>query len=76
MTLVDMKQNRTYQINKIHTKDNVLRERLIALGVCEGAEANLLEKSIDRATIAIITNNTRVALRTTEAQEVGVKELA
>ncbi|MDE6886385.1 MAG: ferrous iron transport protein A [Helicobacteraceae bacterium] len=75
MTLVDMKQNKNYQISKISTNDNILRERLVSLGICEGAEASLLEKSLDRSTIAIISNNTRIALRTSEAREVIVKEL-
>ncbi|RAX51787.1 hypothetical protein CCY99_08280 [Helicobacter sp. 16-1353] len=76
MTLVDMKQNKTYKIHKILTDDNVLRERLVALGICEGTEANLLQKSIDKATIAILANNSRIALRATEAREVSVEEIA
>ncbi len=75
MTLADMKHNKTYQINKINTNNDILRERFVALGICEGAHASLLEKSIDRATIAIMANNTRIALRMTEAKEVSIKEL-
>ncbi len=76
MTLVDMKQNKEYQISKINTNDEVLRERLVALGLCEGTKALLLEKSIDKSTIAIISNNTRIALRMTEAREISIKEIA
>ena len=75
MTLADMKQNKTYQINKINTNNDILRERFVALGICEGAYASFLQKSIDRATIAIMANNTRIALRMTEAKEVSIKEL-
>lgn len=75
MTLVDMQENKTYQIHKINTEDALLRERLVALGVCEGAKANLVQKSIDKATIAILSNNTRIALRTSEAEEVSVQEI-
>lgn len=75
MTLADMEHNKNYQINKINTHNNMLRERFIALGICEGTYTSLLEKSIDRATIAIMANNTRIALRVTEAREVSIKEL-
>ncbi|WP_181881772.1 FeoA family protein [Helicobacter sp. MIT 14-3879] len=75
MTLVDMKQNKSYQISKIITNDDVLRERLVALGICEGTKTALLEKSLDKSTIAILSNNTRIALRATEAKEVFIKEV-
>lgn len=75
MTLIDMKDKKNYEIQNITTKDDVLRERLVALGICQGAKANLLECSIAKATIAILSNNTRVALRVTEAQEVTIKEI-
>lgn len=74
MTLFDMQQHKNYQISKIKTDDDILRERLVALGICEGASASLLEKSLDKSTIAILSNNTRVALRATEAKEVFIKE--
>lgn len=74
MTLFDMQQNKNYQISKIKTDDNILLERLVALGICEGANASLLEKSLDKSTIAILSNNTRIALRATEAREVFIKE--
>lgn len=74
MTLFDMQQHKNYQISKIKTDDDILRERLVALGICEGASASLLEKSLDKSTIAILSNNTRIALRATEAKEVFIKE--
>lgn len=75
MTLFDVKEHKNYQIYKIKTDDNVLRERLMALGICEGANATLLEKSIAKSTIAILSNNTRIALRANEAKEVYIKEI-
>ena len=75
LTLADIKQNKTYLINKLNTSDNILKERFIALGICDGTSVRLLEHSIDRATIAIMANNTRIALRMSEAREVGVMEL-
>lgn len=76
MTLADIQQNKYYRISKIQTTNNILRERLVALGMCEGAEASLLERSIGKSTIAILSNNTRIALRMSEAQEISVKEIA
>lgn len=76
MTLADIKQDKTYLINKINTDDNILRERFVALGICVGTSVRLLERSIDRATIAIMTNNTRIALRMSEAREVSIREIA
>lgn len=76
MTLADMKGNKQYQIAGINTKDSKLFERLIALGMNKGAKASLLEKSIDSSNIAIISNNTRIALRIEEAKEVIIRELS
>ena len=75
MTLADMKENKQYQIAGINTKDSKLFERFIALGMNKGAKTCLLEKSIDSSNIAIVSNNTRIALRIEEAKEVVVREL-
>lgn len=75
MTLADIEQNKTYLIDKINTSDGVLRERFVTLGICDGARVRLLERSIDRATIAIIVDNTRIALRMSEAREISIREL-
>lgn len=75
MTLFDVQEHKNYQIYKIKTDNNILRERLMALGICEGANATLLEKSIGKGTIAILSNNTRIALRAAEAKEVYIKEI-
>lgn len=71
-----MKENKQYQIAGINTKDSKLFERFIALGMNKGARTYLLEKSIDSSNIAIISNNTRIALRMDEAKEVVVRELS
>lgn len=75
MTLADIKQNKKYKISKISTNNNILLERFMNLGMYKGAITRLLEKSIDKNTIAVIANNTRIALRITEAKEIIVKEI-
>lgn len=75
MTLADIKQNKKYKISKISTSNNILLERFMNLGMYKGAITSLLEKSIDKNTIAVIANNTRIALRITEAKEIIVKEI-
>lgn len=75
MTLADIKQNKRYKISKISTSNNILLERFMNLGMYKGAITSLLEKSIDKNTIAVIANNTRIALRITEAKEIIVKEI-
>ena len=75
LTLADIKQNKKYKISKISTSNNILLERFMNLGMYKGAITSLLEKSIDKNTIAVIANNTRIALRITEAKEIIVKEI-
>lgn len=75
MTLFDIKTHKNYKISKILTSDNVLRERLVALGINEGAKVSLLEKSLDKSTIAVMINSTRIALRASEAKEISIIEV-
>lgn len=75
MSLANIEYNKSYEIIDISTDNSVLLERFISLGICEGARVELLEKSIDKNTMAIVLSNIRIALRVSEAQEVDVQEV-
>ena len=72
MTLYDCPKNQPHKVVAIHTKDSALRDRLIAMGICQDSTITLCHTTLARATLCVLANDTQIALRAEEAKEIEV----
>lgn len=72
MTLYDCPKNQPHKVLAIHTKDSVLRDRLIAMGISCGSTITLCHSTLTKATLCVLANDTQIALRAEEAKEIEV----
>ncbi|WP_027326771.1 FeoA family protein [Helicobacter pametensis] len=75
MTLFDGCENQTYKITAIKTEDEALRHRLFSLGITKDCHIFLERFSSNKATLAIQVNQTKIALRDSEAQHIFVETI-
>ncbi|WP_394908484.1 FeoA family protein [uncultured Helicobacter sp.] len=72
MTLYDCPKNQPHKVLAIHTKDDALRNRLIAMGICHDSTITLCHSTLAKATLCVLANDTQIALRAEEAKEIEV----
>lgn len=54
--------------------DSVLKARFSSFGVTRGATVYVIEQTLSKNTIEIRINNTKIALRMTEAQTIEIEK--
>ncbi len=74
MNLNELKKGKTAKIISINS-DAILKSRLSSFGITRGTIINVIEYTIAKNTIEIQINNTKLALRNSEAQLIEVEEL-
>jgi len=72
VTLVNLKKHQKAIIKKINASVD-LKQRLLSLGIVRGAEVEVVDCSITKATVEIKVGNTLVALRDSEAKKIEVE---
>lgn len=72
MKLSEAEKNINYRIKAINEKDDVLRLRLIQLGIFEGAIISVLRYSPKKQTMLINIFNTAFALKTNVAKNIEI----
>lgn len=75
MTLLDMRQDKTYRIKSVYCTQDSLAQRLHSLGIYEGVEVQLGHISIWQHTYSIYVNGAQVALRKNEAALIEIEAL-
>lgn len=73
MLLSQLTKNDTATITKLNC-NNELRQRFYSFGLIEGAEIKVGEISIAKKTIELINDNTSIAIRIEEAQQIEVNK--
>lgn len=71
--LSELKKNECAQITKINT-DSVLKARFNSFGIVRGATIYVIEQTLSMNTIEIKINNTKIALRMSEADTIEVEK--
>ncbi|MCI6313229.1 FeoA family protein [Helicobacter equorum] len=72
MTLYDCSKNIPYKVVALHTTDKILKDRLIAMGICPDSTITLHHTTLTKATLCVMVNSTQIALRAQEAKEIEV----
>lgn len=75
MTLFEGTINKLYKINAIQTNDEVLKHRLLSLGITKDSQVSIERFSSNKATLAILIDRAKIALRNTEAQHIIVEAI-
>lgn len=75
MTLFEGNENQIYEIKDIQTQDEALKHRLFSLGITKNSHILLERFSSNKATLAIQANQTKIALRDSEAKRIIVEAL-
>ncbi|HFC92017.1 MAG TPA: ferrous iron transport protein A [Leucothrix mucor] len=73
MTLNTLKKGQSAIITSINA-DSELKNRFNSFGVVKGATVYALQHTLARQTMEIRINKTRMALRMSEAEKVGISE--
>jgi ferrous iron transport protein A len=72
MTLNELKIKESAEIIAINC-DNVLKNRLYSFGVIKGTIVKIEELTLTKSTIEIKINQSKIALRLSEAEKIEVK---
>ncbi|MBP7769834.1 MAG: ferrous iron transport protein A [Aliarcobacter sp.] len=72
MKLSDLKIKEKAEIINIDC-DSILKNRLHSFGIMKGAIVTIEELTLTKSTIEIKINHSKIALRLSEAQKIGVK---
>ena len=72
MTLNELKIKESGKIININC-DNVLKNRLYSFGIIKGAIVTIEELTLTKSTIEIKINQSKIALRLSEAQKIEVE---
>lgn len=73
MKLSDIQIGECGKIVKINS-DSVLKARFSSFGITRGAIVYIIEQTMSKNTIEIKVNNTKIALRMTEAELIEVEQ--
>ncbi|SMC09581.1 FeoA family protein [Nitratiruptor tergarcus] len=73
MKLTDMKIGDEAIIKKIKA-DDVIKARLVSMGIAKGNKIKLLDHTLQKQTWEVDVEGTRVALRKEEAQAIEVEQ--
>lgn len=73
MKLSELKKNECATIVSI-LSDSVLRARFNSFGIIRGATIYVIEQTLSKNTIEIKVNNTKIALRISEADSIEVEK--
>jgi len=73
MNLSELKKGECGKIVKINS-DSVLKARFCSFGITRGATVYIIEQTIAKNTIEVRINNTKVALRVSEAKYIEVEQ--
>lgn len=76
MMLYDCSKNIPYKVVALHTTDKMLKDRLIAMGICPDSTITLYNTTLTKATLCVMVNSTQIALRAQEAKEIEVSPLS
>ncbi|MBP7783714.1 MAG: ferrous iron transport protein A [Aliarcobacter sp.] len=72
MKLSDLKIKERAEIIDINC-DSILKNRLHSFGIMKGAIVTIEELTLTKSTIEIKINHSKIALRLSEAEKIGVK---
>ena len=72
MKLSDLKIKERAEIIDINS-DSILKNRLHSFGIMKGAIVTIEELTLTKSTIEIKINHSKIALRLSEAEKIGVK---
>lgn len=72
MYLNDLDLNETAEIYEINC-DDILKNRFYSFGIINGTKLKLTAKSLAKKTLEIKINNSKIALRASEAEKIRVK---
>lgn len=72
MTLNELKIKESAEVISINC-DNVLKNRLYSFGIIKGAIVKIEELTLTKSTIEIKINQSKIALRLSEAEKIEVK---
>ena len=72
MKLSDLKIKEKAEIINIDC-DSILKNRLHSFGIMKGAIVTIEELTLTKSTIEIKINHSKIALRLSEAQKIGVR---
>ena len=72
MTLNELKIKESAEVLSINC-DNVLKNRLYSFGITKGAIVRIEELTLTKSTIEIKINQSKIALRLSEAEKIEVK---
>ncbi|ANV97755.1 hypothetical protein BBW65_02585 [Helicobacter enhydrae] len=75
MTLFEGNPNQSYKVCAIHTQDMALKNRLFSMGISKDAKITIDCFTPNKATLAVQVNQTKIALRNTEAQNIIVEAI-
>ncbi len=73
MLLSELKKNECAKIINIST-DSILKARFNSFGIIKGATIYVIEQTLSKNTIEIKVNNTKIALRLSEAKTIEVEK--
>ncbi|PAF41481.1 FeoA family protein [Helicobacter sp. 11S03491-1] len=76
MTLDQCQKGEPYKIKSIHFCDDALRNRFISFGITQDAIVTLLYASTKKSTLAVIINQSQIALRDYEAKHIQVEHIS
>ena len=72
MTLNELKIKESAEVISVNC-DNVLKNRLYSFGIIKGAIVKIEELTLTKSTIEIKINQSKIALRLSEAEKIEVK---
>ena len=72
MTLNELKIKESAEVLSVNC-DNVLKNRLYSFGIIKGAIVKIEELTLTKSTIEIKINQSKIALRLSEAEKIEVK---
>lgn len=73
MNLSELKKGEKAKITSINS-DSILKSRLSSFGITKGATVNVIEYTIAKNTIEVQINNTKIALRQSEAKLIDIEK--
>ncbi|PAF48895.1 hypothetical protein BKH41_04510 [Helicobacter sp. 12S02232-10] len=76
MTLDQCEKGKSYKIKNINFCDNALKNRFISFGITKNTIITLLHCSTKKSTLAILINQSQIALRDHEAKFIEVEQIA
>ncbi|MEA1915836.1 MAG: FeoA family protein [Campylobacterota bacterium] len=74
MTLDQLSQHQTALITKLNCNDE-LKQRFYSFGLIEGANIQIAHYAIAKKTIEVLVDDTAIAIRNIEAQQIEVAKV-